>query len=169
MKALFTRVALTLAVLGLVPMLGLVLTYELVKIDWVSFMEIQPSYRPMEMPLPVPEGSVPIQGAAYVAGAGSPENPLAADEVSLERGKLLYALNCALCHGESGLGDGPVAEKLLVNPADLTAENVANQQDGDLFLVVTNGIPNLMPALRENLTVRDRWDVVNYLRTLQGR
>ena len=40
-------------------------------------MENQDTIRPMEMPFPVPEDSVPIQGAAFVGGIGSPENPIA--------------------------------------------------------------------------------------------
>lgn len=35
-------------------------------------------------------------------------------------GAALYRQHCAACHGESGTGDGPVADALLVKPADLT-------------------------------------------------
>ena len=51
-------------------------------------------------------------------------------------------------------------------PADLTGEKVRNLSDGAIFLVISNGVPERMPALNENLTVRDRWDIVNFLRTL---
>jgi mono/diheme cytochrome c family protein len=34
-------------------------------------------------------------------------------------------------------------------------------------MVITNGMPGAMPALNENLTVRERWDVVNFIRTLK--
>jgi mono/diheme cytochrome c family protein len=166
---LFKRVGLTLAVLAALPLLGMIVTFELIKVDWVSFMEIQPSYRPMEDPLPVPEGSVPIQGAAFVPGAGAPENPVPADDVSLGRGRQLYDLNCTLCHGAQGKGDGPVAEFLRRKPANLTEAPIPAMPDGDIFLAITNGVTGAMPALRENLPVRDRWDVVNYVRKLQGK
>jgi hypothetical protein len=36
-----------------------------------------------------------------------------------------------------------------------------------LFLTLTNGVTDRMPSMIENLIVRDRWDVVNYIRTLK--
>ncbi len=168
MNGLGKRIAITLAIITVPLVVGLLFTYEKVKVDWISFMEIQPSYRPMEDPLPVPADSVPIDGPAYVKGVGSPVNPVEADEVSLERGKILYDINCALCHGYDGKGNGPIAPFLRKEPpADLTSGVVKEDSDGAIFLVITNGVPGAMPALRENLTVRERWDVVNYLRTLQ--
>lgn len=162
-----TRKIILLAVVLAALVGGGLVAYDRIKIEWISFMEIQPSFRPMEDPLPVPKDSVPVQGPASIPGV-IPENPVPADEVSLQRGKMLYDIHCALCHGEQGQGDGPVAAYLTkIPPADLTAEEVVGQSDGALFLIITNGVPGAMPALRENLTVRERWDVVNYLRQLQ--
>lgn len=166
---LLRRITLTFVVLGIPPLLGLLFTYQIINIEWISFMEIQPSYRSMEDPLPLPKGSVPIQGAAYIPGNGAPENPVPADALSLARGAALYSVNCALCHGETGLGDGSVAEKLSRKPANLTAPNVLQLDDGAIYLIISDGVKNLMPALRENLTVRERWDVVNYVRKLQQK
>ncbi len=146
----------------------LLFTYDILKIDWISFMEIQPSYKPMENPLPVPAQSIPIEGAAYIPGMGAPVNPIAADEVSLARGAQLFNIHCSHCHGTGGLGDGPVAAFLEKRkPANLTSDVVQNKSDGALFLTISNGIPGSMPALNENLSVRERWDVVNFLRTLK--
>jgi mono/diheme cytochrome c family protein len=156
-------------------------TYDIIKIEWPSFMEIQPSYGPMEEPLPVPVRSIPVEGPSYVPGAGAPENPVPADEASIARGATLFSINCRMCHGETGVGNGPVAG-FLVNkkPADLTSERVQSKDDGTLFLIITNGLYNpnnslfpeiefssAMPPLNENLTVADRWDLVNYIRTLE--
>jgi len=150
-------------ILGVIPLF----TYDLIKIDWISFMEIQQSYRPMEEPLPVPEQSIPIEGAAYIPGMGAPANPVEADEISLERGRLLFEVNCVLCHGAGGKGDGMISAFLQNKPADLTSDSVRSASDGAIFMVITSGSPGKMPALNENLTVRDRWDVVNYVRTLK--
>jgi mono/diheme cytochrome c family protein len=45
---------------------------------------------------------------------------------------------------------------------------VQNKSDGALFLTITNGVTDRMPALNENLDVRERWDVVNFIRTLKA-
>lgn len=143
-------------------------SFDIIKIDWISFMEIQPSYKPMENPLPVPAQSIPIEGAAYIPGMGAPVNPIVADEISLARGAQLYNIYCSHCHGLTGLGDGPIAAFLEKRkPANLTSDVVQNKSDGALFLTISNGVPGSMPALNDSLTVRDRWDVVNFIRTLK--
>ena len=158
-------VFLTLGVLFGILML---FTYDIIKIDWVSFMEIQPSYRPMESPLLPPERSIPIEGAIAIPGMGAPNNPTTADESSLTRGAELYAINCQMCHGLTGGGNGPIAP-FLVNfkPADLTSDVAQSKSDGSMFLTISNGLEERMPALNENLTVSERWDVVNFIRTLK--
>lgn len=161
------RAAILLGVLVVVAGLIGLLAYDVIKIDFIGFMEIQPAFNPMEDPLPVPARSIPVEGAAYIPGLGAPDNPVEADDVSIERGRVLFSINCVQCHGETGEGNGVIAN-FLVNkkPANLTSEATQNKSDGTLFLTISNGVPDGMPALNENLTVRDRWDVVNYLRTL---
>lgn len=163
-----------LLVLGIVLtpfILGLLFLYDVIKIDWLSFMEIQPSYSAQEDPLPLPPDSVPIQGAVYVSGLGAPVNPVPADDVSLQRGQQLYDVNCALCHGPQGAGNGPFSAFLATNkPANLLEGNPLTGSDGSIFIVISNGVPGRMPALRENLPgARERWDMVNYVRYLQSQ
>jgi mono/diheme cytochrome c family protein len=170
-KGLFKRIFITLSIPAALLLVGLLFTYQVIPIHWVSTMEIQNSFRPMEDPLPVPERSVPVQGAAFLPGAGNPANPTPADAASVERGKQFFITSCYVCHG-AGAGDGPVADKLTRKPADLTGANVQELSDGEIFIVITNGVrfsdnQISMPDLRENLAVNDRWDVVNYVRSLQ--
>jgi hypothetical protein len=54
-------------------------------------------------------------------------------------------------------------------PADLTGPVVRALSDGAIFLTISNGKLPFMVPMNENLTVRERWDVVNYLRTLQAQ
>ncbi len=168
--------------LGFLLGILMVFSYDIVKIDWLSFMEIQPSYASQEHPLPVPAQSIPVEGAAYIHGAGAPENPVPADETSIARGAQLFEINCLMCHGPSGEGNGTIAAFLVKKkPADLSSDLVQSKSDGSLFLTISNGIfnPNntlfpgvefsgQMPPLNENLTVRERWDVVNFIRTLKA-
>jgi mono/diheme cytochrome c family protein len=153
-------------VLGVLLAVILFFTYDIIKIDWISFMEIQPSYRQMENPLPVPARSIPIEGAITIPGMPPPENPVPADEASVTRGAELFRLNCQMCHGQTAEGNGPIAPFLANKPANLTSPVVQSKSDGSLFLTITNGVEGKMPPLNENLLVHERWDVVNYIRTL---
>src|SRR3990170_2998290 len=94
------------ATLGVLFGVLMLFTYDIIKMDWVSFMEIQPSYKPMEDPLPPPSRSIPIEGPASISGL-PPDNPVTADETSLGRGAVLFAIHCKMCHGETGVGNGP--------------------------------------------------------------
>lgn len=163
---LFRQLFWVFTVLGLLFGVILLFTYDIIKIDWISFMEIQPSYRPMEDPLPVPARSVPIDGPISIPGLLPPENPVEADEASITRGSSLFAIHCQMCHGQTAEGNGPVAPFLANRPANLTSAVVQAKSDGSIFLTITNGVDGKMPPLNENLTVSERWDLVNYIRTL---
>jgi len=165
---LIKQLLFVLGAVGLLAAIGMLFTYDVIKVEWPSFMEIQPSFRPMENPLPVPASSIPVEGPVSIPNLGAPENPVKADETSIARGAELFNINCKMCHGPSGEGNGPIAP-FLVNfkPANLTLPVVQDKSDGALFLTVTNGVKDRMPALNENLTVRERWDVINFIRTLK--
>jgi mono/diheme cytochrome c family protein len=164
---LFKQLVGVFAVVSVLVGILMLFTYDVIKIDWPSFMEIQPSYRPMEKPLPVPERSIPIEGAAYIPNMGAPANPTVADDASLARGSELYAIHCKMCHGPEGKGNGSVAAFLANKPANFTTDVVQSKSDGSFFMTITNGVEGRMPALNENLTVSERWDVVNFLRTFK--
>lgn len=168
----FQRLLVVIAAAALILAVLVIFSYDVIKIDWITFMEIQSSYKPMEHPLPVASRSIPVEGAAYIPGQGAPVNPVKADEVSVARGSELFAINCVLCHGPNGEGNGIIGGAIMWPPANLTSDVVQSKPDGALFLTISTGIQGgdgqiHMPALNENLNVRDRWDVVNYIRTLK--
>ncbi len=169
----YQRLMVVIAVAALLLGVLMLFSMDIIKIDYISFMEIQPSFKPMNHPLPVAVKSIPVEGAAYISGQGAPSNPISADATSVERGRILYSVTCIQCHGAKADGNGVVGGALMFPPANLTSDVVQNKPDGALFLTISNGIQGTggqihMPALNENLNVRDRWDVVNYLRTLKG-
>jgi len=141
--------------------------YDGIKIDFISFMEIQPSFNVQEKPLPVPPRSIPVDGPAFIPNMGPPENPVPADDISISRGKTLFTINCVMCHGETGEGNGPVSGLIANKPANLASVITQSKTDGILFMTITDGVEGRMPPMVENLTVRDRWDVINYIRTLE--
>lgn len=166
LSVILKRLAVIFIVAIALLLVSMLFSYDIIKIQWVSFMGIQPSFDYMEQPLPVPASSIPIEGPASIPNMGAPANPVPADATSLARGAELFAINCKMCHGEKGQGDGPLSNLLANKPANLTGVLVQSLSDGGIFLTITNGVQGRMPALNENLTVRDRWDVVNYVRTL---
>lgn len=98
--------------------------------------------------------------------AAAEPNPIEASDESVERGSALYAANCAVCHGETGEGDGPAAAGLEEKPSDLHEDHVQGNSDGALFYIISHGVPDSpMPPWENSLSEEERWDVVNFLRT----
>ncbi len=163
---LIKQLLVVFAVLAILAGALLLFSYDIIKIQWVSFMGVQPSFGNMEQPLPVPSRSIPVEGPAFIPGLGAPTNPVPADAVSVTRGAQLFATHCVMCHGVKGEGNGQLAALLANKPINLTLPITQTKNDGALFFTISNGVAGRMPALNENLTVRERWDVINFLRTL---
>jgi mono/diheme cytochrome c family protein len=105
-------------------------------------------------------------------GDGLPTE-LAADKSLLQRGERQYGIYCAVCHGASGNGKGVTSKYGILTAfnfhqaGSLDAANAAAYRaDGAIFDVITNG-KGLMGSYGGNLTVRDRWAIVAYIRALQ--
>jgi mono/diheme cytochrome c family protein len=99
------------------------------------------------------------------AKASAKKNPVPADEKSIAAGKQSYLGNCFACHGAQGKGDGPAAVALKKPPGDLSSEKVQAQSDGSIFWKLTQGRAP-MPSYEKLLTEDQRWNVINYVRTL---
>jgi mono/diheme cytochrome c family protein len=167
MNPAFKRLSIAGLLVLIIVVIGEMFAYEVIKLNWISFMEIQPAFQPMYKPLAAPTDSVPAEGVAYNLPMGVPSNPMPGDPASIQRGSELFAINCAICHGSGGKGNGTIAAKLKNKPFDLTSFPIKSFFDGGLFFSISTGVPNKMPALNEDLTVSERWDVVNYIRTLK--
>ena len=143
-------------------------------VDLFPEMHYQQSYRAQEPPYEVPpEGQVSTRGAEVpvtdFVEALTLENPVPFDGPSIDRGRALFAANCAMCHGMDGAGESYVADAFesygAKRPASLVSDTVKNQGDGTLFWTITNGVNN-MPAWQKLLTEEQRWVLVTYIRTL---
>jgi mono/diheme cytochrome c family protein len=157
-----------LVIIGLVLtpfVIGLLFTFEIIKIPYLTNMADQISVNYQEGPrLLPPEGAVPVQGQSIIPEQ-FPENPVVSDEVSLQRGAILFSIHCQLCHGAQGHGDGPLAHYFDRTPQNLTSTQITDEFDGSVYLTIFQGFGQ-MPSLAEDLTPRERWDVINYVRTL---
>jgi mono/diheme cytochrome c family protein len=160
--------------------------------DWFTDFKQQPSIHPWGEFTPdsgelkgfrgQPAGSVGTNGTlvsvyqvsgqpmpATVDSMSSLPNPVQPDERSLLNGRKYFQINCAVCHGEAGDGNGALKQ---LNPAYgfppslLTAE-AKGRSDGYIWGMIRNG-RGLMPPYNR-IEEADRWDVINYVRGLQGK
>lgn len=138
---------------------------------WSTDMQKQPSVRPQEDPRLPPPGSVPRRGKEpamdRIQAGERLRNPVEPSAASIENGKHLFQIYCALCHGPNAKGGGPVASK-FVPPPDLTLDLFRQRPDGFLYATIRDG-GALMPSQGDALSPRERWDIVNYLRHLQQK
>jgi mono/diheme cytochrome c family protein len=118
-----------------------------------------------------------LVGFALVLIAIAPEqtpgsgvaNPVPNTVTSVTRGADLYQANCAACHGVDARSGGPQAGSTPVRPPDLRSGHLDSHTDGDIYYWLTNGLPGGMPAWESTLSETDRWHLVNYLRSINGR
>jgi mono/diheme cytochrome c family protein len=94
-------------------------------------------------------------------------NPIAPSEASIGAGRDVYMANCATCHGEQGMGDGPQAFTLEPPPANLTEPHVEAHTDADLHWWIENGISPNMPGF-DSLEDEEIWNVINFVRSLRS-
>ena len=113
-------------------------------------------------------GTHPAGGAHRHPEAAKTTNPVKADATSVAAGQKLYDKNCAGCHGDTGKGDGSMADELTPKPSNLTdADWKHGSTDGEIFLVIRDGAKNTgMKAFSKKMTAHQIWDVVNYVRSI---
>jgi mono/diheme cytochrome c family protein len=119
----------------------------------------------------LPGAALSLAGvAAFLRPVPAPNllNPVPPSPASIAAGRALYQQHCQVCHGVSGLGDGPLGLSLNPRPADLTLHTIPGvHSDGKLYDWITNGYAgSVMPAWKERLSDTHRWDLVNFLRTM---
>ncbi len=95
------------------------------------------------------------------------ENPIAGmTKAGLQEAGRLYNINCAICHDAKGTGQGPVAAK-VPGVANLTGDVYKLMTDGTMFYSITYG-KNNMGSYASQLDRKQRWEVIKYIRSLQG-
>ena len=154
-------------------------------LEWPTQMQYSPAYL-SQTPNPVlPNGmtqQMPVAGAIprgyqpFHYGSAPEEairagnelrNPFQPTEENLARGQQVFNNYCAVCHGTTGAGDGPLIPKYPNPPAYNTDKSKA-LADGNMFHVITAGRKD-MPAHAALVSFDDRWKVILYIRKLQGK
>ncbi len=84
---------------------------------------------------------------------------------NIGKGEAIYKKHCQMCHGATGLGDGPAGKRLKPKPYNFQdKEKMSAQTDEHLFKDITKG-EGPMPAFERKLKENERWMVLHYIRT----
>ncbi|MDO8643583.1 MAG: cytochrome c, partial [bacterium] len=131
----------------------------------------QPSFKTQEKMLVPPAGTLP-RGGQWYPYPGQPEmagarlkNPLPRTLEVLQAGQVSFETYCVVCHGVKGDGNGLIVPK-FPKPPSLFSEKVRHWPDGRIFHAMTEG-QNLMPSYAVQISEKDRWAIVHYVRALQ--
>lgn len=159
--------------------------------SWFTDFKRQPAIEPWEPmsqndadtttpPRGAPLHSVPLSGVPALSYAVSYSrmpitidsfaaipNPNAVDERSIANGRLEYQINCAMCHGMGGNGGATSPLMKYGFLKSLKDESAMGRTDGYIWGMIRNG-KGAMPSYNR-IDQHDRWDIVNYVRALQGK
>ena len=103
--------------------------------------------------------------AGYDLAKANLKSPIEATPENLEKGKALYDIYCAICHGSNGAGDG----KLVKQEKFLGVPNYKDREitEGSIFHVETYGL-NAMGSHANQLSKTERWLVAGYVMKLRS-
>jgi mono/diheme cytochrome c family protein len=168
-----TRRSATLAAIAVLPLLLAGCARGSYAVEVFPEQHYQQTYKRQEPPrLAPPEGAVPVTGREVplsFEAAGAAKNPVTADTATMTRAAEVFRVNCSMCHGPAGKGDGAVGGRLQANgyvrPPDLTSPATQSKSDGQIFYIVSNGVV-VMPKFSLLLNEHDRWSMVSYIRWL---
>lgn len=134
-----------------------------------------PQHKPVDGSIglnPSPYKNINFSGALDYADTGKMgENwgsgiPFEVTPVVMARGKERYNITCAVCHGETGAGNGMAYKFGLSTVQSLIQERIKVMSDGEIFNTITHG-KNTMMSYGDRIQVQDRWAIIAYLRALQ--
>lgn len=98
-------------------------------------------------------------------------NPYPITDSGISKGKALYTIYCATCHGEKGDGAGYLLRddggKYPVQPANLMLDTFITASNGRFYHSIMFGL-NLMGPYADKLSYEERWQVIHYIRSLQA-
>lgn len=94
------------------------------------------------------------------------ENPVPSTRDSVSTGRQRYVFMCRECHGNRGLGDGDMAHAGGEVPDFTDDVWLHGPSDGEMFLVIRDGVTADMQPYANRLSDEDIWHLVNYLKTL---
>ena len=146
-------------------------------------MHDQPKYRPLRAsaffentssarPLvdgTIARGTLQTDASFFTGKNGAlftSELPFPVTQAVLDRGQERFNIYCTPCHDATGSGNGLVVQRGFPKPQTYHSDRLRKLEAGYFFDVMTNGFGR-MPDYRAQITPRDRWNIVAYIRALQ--
>jgi mono/diheme cytochrome c family protein len=138
---------------------------------WDFDMYRQQSLQSNEVGRAPVKGTVPLGKKPFTMTADEADkalqNPTPATLNSAWRGQRLYTANCSPCHGKKADAQSPLGATKQLPIPNLLEDFYKNRSDGRIYAVIQNG-GAVMPRYGFKFSEQEHWDVVNYLRFLQG-
>jgi mono/diheme cytochrome c family protein len=156
-------------------------------------MADQPRYRPLQasaffadgrsarplVPGTVPRGEVQADAQLVTGrseGTAPPYTnmfPFPITRAVLERGRERFDIYCSACHDRTGMGQGVIVRRGLIRAPSFHTDQsrgldvlLRDAPVGYYFEVITHGF-GAMPDYTEQVSPRDRWAIIAYIRALQ--
>jgi mono/diheme cytochrome c family protein len=134
----------------------------------VSFGLAQQEQKPVENPPAAAGPAVLNPHYAISEEDKARKNTVPFTDGSVEKGRKLFASQCAMCHGVTGDGKGEVAKDMNVILPDFTkSATLEKRTDGELFKILSLG-NEAMPPQDKRMSEIHRWQIINFLRAAGG-
>ena len=114
--------------------------------------------------LPYPYPNTP---EGYEAAGAELVSPIASSEENIAAGAILYGQMCTQCHGEEGKGDGAISRNGHIVGIPSYSGKLKDLPEGKMYHTLQYG-KGLMGSHASQLSQKDRWLIIEYIKTLQG-
>ena len=156
------------------------------QVDIFAEMHYSQAYKSQQPPRLYPAvGGVTFQSAGGVSETVNKASVSFRQQGSVPNAAYLYEVNCKVCHGNIGIGDGPMKSFLVkwdgMLPANFVSAS-ATSTDEEIFSYISEGgrvgyvanqagveSPSPMPSFKKLLSDGELWTLVEYVRELQGK
>lgn len=137
-------------------MIGVIMLKLLVVLPSALFFALMP-----QSPA-TPDKPMPADAATLV-------NPVKSTAESQAHAKMVYGMDCAMCHGTKGDGKGDLVADMHLTMKDLTnPATLKDMSDGQIFYIIKNG-KGQMPAEGDRAKDEGIWNLVMYVRSLEKK
>ncbi len=139
---------------------------------WAQEKQPQQSKQPSPSTAPGPTTTTaapPVHTFVITPEDKARKNPEKFTEESVKEGKSVYTTQCAMCHGTTGNGKGDLAGVMHLTLPDMTdPATLAKFTDGEIFAMISSG-SGPMPGEAHRMQTKTIWDLVNFLRSVEGK